>query len=105
MQETEYYTIKRETVRNIANSMFNTSSEAERWGKDRLMSVKLLSDTFNSYLDVAEQTLNFTQMENLSEEKKIILKIAMAKNLLFILETMDKNQLSIPDALTALTTI
>lgn len=105
MQETEYYTIKRETVKNIANSMFNTSSQAERWGKSRLLSVKLLSDVFNSYLDIAEETLNFTRMEDLPEEKEAILKIAMAKNLLFILETMDKNELSIPDALTALTQI
>lgn len=103
MQETEYYTIKRETVKNIANSMFNTSSEAERWGKDRLMSVKLLSDTFNSYLDLAEQTLNFTQMESLSKEEQTTLKITVAKNLLFIFEIMDKNELSVPDALTALT--
>jgi hypothetical protein len=105
MQETEYYNIKRETVKNIANQMFNTSPEAERWGKDRLMSVKLLSDAFNSYLDVAEQTLNFTQMQNLSEEKKTVLKVAMAKNLLFILEAVDENELSIQDVFTALAAV
>lgn len=105
MQETEYYNIKRETVKNLASSMFNTSPQAERWGKDRLMSVKLLSETFNSYLDVAEQTLNFTQMENLSEEKKTVLEVAMAKNLLFILEAIDKNESSIENTLATLSAI
>ena len=104
MQEPEYYKIKRETVKNIVDANFNTSLEAQRWGKDRLMSVTLLSETFNSYLDIAEETLNFTQMGNLSEEKKVTLKKAMAKNLLFIFETIDKNESSIEDTLVAFTT-
>jgi hypothetical protein len=102
MQEKDCYTIDKQLVTKVTEKIFNTSEHPEAWGKDRLISVKLLSEVFNSYLDVAEETLNFTQLDNLPKEKESDFKIAIAKNLLFTLKVIAQNESSIDETISLL---
>jgi hypothetical protein len=59
------------------------------WGKESLLSAVILGDIFNSYIDFAEQTDNFTNFsEEISSDQPF--KTALIKNLLFIYSILDK---------------
>jgi hypothetical protein len=71
------------------------------WGKETLHSAVLLAETFNCYIDFAEETDNFT---NISKETSINepFKTALIKNLLFIYSILDKiglDEVALYDAL------
>lgn len=59
------------------------------WGKESLLSAITIGDIFNSYIDIAEQTDNFTNfLEETSSDQPF--KTALIKNLLFIYSILDK---------------
>ena len=88
----EHYFLNKDTVNLLMSQYFELTNEENTWGKDRLTSVKLLSDVFNNYIDLAQETMNFTELDKLSKESQNNLEKSLLKNLLFILKIIqDKN--------------
>jgi|11BtaG_2_1085332.scaffolds.fasta_scaffold00001_44 hypothetical protein len=93
------YTIDKELVETLVNDNYNNSSSPTRYGKTRLISTQLLSKVFNAYLDIAEKSCNFTELDNLSDEEERTFNKAIAKNFLFILSLIHANDSSVEDVL------
>jgi hypothetical protein len=71
------------------------SSVHASWGDQKLLSVKLLAEIFNQYIDYAQKSKNFTDLTNVKNESDFTL--ALASNLLFILHLMKANDISYKD--------
>lgn len=98
----EHYFLNRDTVDSLMNQYFELTNEENTWGKDRLTSVKLLSEVFNNYIDLAQETMNFTELDNLSKESQENFEKSLLKNLLFILRIIQNKNLPLTKLLKSL---
>lgn len=101
-QDQEKYIFDKPSLILLMEEHFNLSKNTDRWGKDRLASINLLSQVFNSYIDVAQETLNFTDFKSLSSSDETKFKKTIAKNLLFIFNVLQEKQITPDEALQAL---
>jgi hypothetical protein len=84
-------------IDKLASCYFSQNHNYGHWGDQKLLSVKLLAEIFNQYMDYAQKSKNFTEITNLEGEADFTL--ALANNLLFILFIMKTNNVSYKDML------
>ena len=86
-------------INQLIDNYYDDNLDTKGWkNKDTLRCITVLSDIFNSYLDVAQQTINFSQTLPTDSSEKEKLTITLAKNLLFITQLIQKEKIT-PEAL------
>ena len=81
-----------EFLKILTEAYFEENDTLATWGKDALFSAVLIGDIFNSYIDTAEKTNNFTDFTQ-SDSLDQAFKASLIKNLLFIQAILDKANL------------
>lgn len=81
-----------EFLKILTEAYFEENDTLATWGKDALLSAVLIGDIFNSYIDTAEKTNNFTDFTQ-SDSLDQAFKASLIKNLLFIQAILDKANL------------
>ena len=100
--EKESYTFQINQINTLMNNHFDLTNEDNTWSKERLTSIKLLSDVFNSYVDLAQDTMNFTELNNLTENQNKKFQKSLLKNLLFIFKIVQDKNISLNTILQSL---
>ena len=81
-------------INQLIENYYDDNLDTKGWkDKDTLRCITVLSDIFNSYLDVAQQTINFSQTLPTDSSEKEKLTITLAKNLLFITQLIQKEKI------------
>ncbi len=85
-------------ITQLTNNYFSSSSaEPSGWGEKKpdLISITSLAEIFNQYIDSAQESNNFKNLESTKENKEFLL--ALSHNLLFVLSFMKMNNLTYKD--------
>ena len=93
--EQSSYNFHIDEINKLMDENFVLTDQNNTWSKDRLASVKLLSEVFNTYIDLAEITMNFTELNKLTEDTQKNLEVNLFKNLLFIFKIIQDKDLSV----------
>ena len=82
-------------INQLIDNYYDDNLDTKGWkNKDTLRCITVLSDIFNSYLDAAQQTINFSQTLPTDSSEKEELTITLAKNLLFITQLAQKENIT-----------
>ena len=81
-------------INQLIENYYDDNLDTKGWkDKDTLRCITVLSSIFNSYLDTAQQTINFSQTLPTDSSEKEELTINLAKNLLFITQLAQKESI------------